>query len=116
MGQFLRLTAENSSLTLHEGQHDIFNIHAKSAVVSFEVREGMEVEHTPEIYLTRYHQVFEDKFESSFLRLDRCWFLALLKVDTHLLQALFNDLRLSFVGFAFQGENASSLKATTSLN
>ena len=44
----------------------------------------MEGEHTPEIDLTRCHQVSEDrdKFETSFLRLDRCCFLALLRVDT----------------------------------
>ena len=46
--------------------------------------------------MTRQHQVLEegDKFESSFLRLDRCCFLVLLIVDTHLLRALWNDLRL----------------------
>ena len=44
----------------------------------------MEGEHTPETDLTRPHQVFEegDKFESSFLRLFRLCFLALLRVDT----------------------------------
>ena len=42
----------------------------------------MEGEHPPETDLARSHQVFEgDKFESSFLILDRC-FLALLGVDT----------------------------------
>ena len=42
-------------------------------MVPFEVREGMEGEHTPETDLSRHHQVLEegDKFESSFLRLDR---------------------------------------------
>ena len=69
----------------------------------------MEVEHTPEINLTRCHQVFEkeDKFESLFLRLDRCCFLDLLRADTYLLRALWNDLRLSSVGFGFQEESAS---------
>ena len=49
---------------------------AESAVVPFEVREGMEGEHTPETDKARHHQVLEeeDKFESSFLRLDRCFF------------------------------------------
>ena len=73
----------------------------------------MEGKHTPE---TRNHQVLEegDKFESSFLRCDRCCFLAFLRVDTHLLQALWNDLRLPSVRFAFQEENASCFKATAS--
>ena len=81
----------------------------------FQVREGVEVEHTPEMDLTMRHQVLEeaDKFESSFLRLDRCCFLALLRVDTHL-WALWNDLRLPLVRFAFQEENASCFKATAS--
>ena len=60
----------------------------------------------------RHHQVLEegDEFESSFLSLDRCCFLAVLRVDTHLLQALWNDLRLPSIRFAFQEENASVLK------
>ena len=60
------------------------------AVVPCEVREGMEGEHTPETDLIRHCQVLVegDKFESSILRLARCCFLALLRVDTHLLQAL----------------------------
>ncbi len=58
---------------------------AASAVQPFEVREGMEGEHTPETDITRCHQDLEEeyKFESSDLRLERC-FLALLRVDTHL--------------------------------
>ena len=57
----------------------------ESAGEPFEVTEGLEGEHTPETNLTRHHQVLEevDKFESSILRLDRC-FVALLRVDTHL--------------------------------
>ena len=53
--------------------------------------------------LTSRHQVLEegDKFESSFLRLEGCCFLALLRVDT-------------LVGFAIQEENASYFKATDS--
>ena len=49
-----------------------------SAVMPFEEKEGIEGEHTPETDLTRCHQVMQegDRFESSFLRLDRC-FLAL---------------------------------------
>ena len=44
--------------------------HAVSAVRPFEVREGMEGEHTPETDLTRRHQDLEegDRFESSDLR------------------------------------------------
>ena len=46
---------------------------AESALVLFEERERMKGKHTPKKDLTRYHQVLEegDKFESSFLRLDR---------------------------------------------
>ena len=53
-------------------------------MVPFEVREGMEGEHALETDLTRHHEVSEegDKFESSFLRLFRLCFLALLRVDT----------------------------------
>ena len=66
---------------------------AVSAMVPFEVREGMEGNHKPKTDLTRCHQVLEegDKFESSFLRLARC-FLALLRMDTHLLQPFSNVL------------------------
>jgi len=47
-------------------------------------REGMEVERSTEIDWRRHHQVLKEgnKFESSFLRLDRCCFLALLRLDT----------------------------------
>ena len=53
-------------------------------MVPFEVREGMEGQHTPVTDLTRHHQVLEEreKFESSLLRLDRRCFMALLRVDT----------------------------------
>ena len=56
-----------------------------SAERPFEVREGMEGEHTPETDLTTHHQDLEkgDRFESSDLRLERCCFPALLRVDTH---------------------------------
>ena len=45
---------------------------AVSAVQPFEVREGMEGEHTPETDLTRCHQDLEagDRFESSDLTLE----------------------------------------------
>ena len=68
-----------------EFRHSAFS-RAVSAVRPFEVREGMEGEHIPEIDLIRRHQDFEEgeRFESSDLSLERC-FLALLRVDTHLL-------------------------------
>ena len=46
--------------------------------------------------------------------LDRCCVLALLRVDTRMLQALWNDLRFLLVGLAFQEEKASYFKATAS--
>ena len=68
-----------------EFRHSAFS-HAVSAVRPFEVRERMEGEHTPETDLIRHHRDFEEgeRFESSDLRLERCCFLALLRVDTHL--------------------------------
>ena len=85
-----------------ELRHSAFS-RAELAVEPFEVRKGMEEEHTPETDLTRCHWVLEegDKFESSFLRSNRCCFLALLKLDAHLLRALWNDPRLPSVRFAF---------------
>ena len=64
-------------------RHSAFSC-AVSAVWPFEVREGMEGQHTPETDLTQHHQDLEegDRFESSDLRLERCCFLALLRVDT----------------------------------
>ena len=64
----------------------------ESAVVPFEEWEGMEWEYTPETNLTSCYQVLKDgaKFESSFLRLARCCFLAYLRVDTHLLWTFWN--------------------------
>ena len=84
-----------------EFRHSAFS-RAVSAVRSFEVREGMEGEHTPETDLIRCHQDFEEgeRFESSDLSLERCCFLALLRVDTHLFRALWKELRLPSVGFA----------------
>ena len=68
-----------------EFRHSAFSL-AVSAVWPFEVREGMEGEHTPETDLIRCHQDLEEgeRFESSDLSLERCCFLALLGVDTHL--------------------------------
>ena len=53
-------------------------------MVPFEAKEGIEGVHTSETDLRRCHQVLEegDKFESSFLRVDRCCFLAFLRVET----------------------------------
>ena len=53
-----------------EFSHSAFS-RAESAVWPFEVREGMEEEHTPETILNRHHQDLEegDRFESSVLRL-----------------------------------------------
>ena len=75
---------------------------AVSAVWPFEVREGMEGEQAPETHLIRCHQDLEmgESFESSDLRLGRCCFLALLRVDTHLFRALWNEeITLSWVCF-----------------
>ena len=69
-----------------ELRHSAFS-RVEVAVVPFEEREGMEGKHTQETDFTRHHNVLEegDKFESSFLRMDRCYFLALQRVNTHLL-------------------------------
>ena len=85
-----------------EFRHSAFSC-AVSAVRPFEVREGTEREHTPETDLTRCHQDLDEgnRFESSDLRLERCCFLALLRVDTHLFQALWKELRLPSVEFTF---------------
>ena len=90
---------------------------ALSAVWPFEVREGMEGEHTAETDLTRCHRDLEerDRFESSDLRLESCCFLAHLRVDTHLLRALWKELRLPSVGFAFHVAKASCFRTTASL-
>ena len=70
----------------------------------------MEGEHTPETDLIRCHQDLEsgERFESSDLRLERCCFLALLRVDTHLFQALWKELRLPSDGFAFHEAKAKA--------
>ena len=82
----------------------------------FEVREGMEGEHTPETYLIgRYKDLEEGKrFESSDLRFERCCFLALLMVYAHLLQVFWKELRLPSVGFAFHEAKASFFRITAS--
>ena len=54
------------------------------------------------------------QFESSFLRLDRCCFLALLREDTHLLRTFWNSLRLPSVGLVLQQEKASYSTASAS--
>ena len=77
---------------------------------------GMEGEHTPETDLTKCHQDLEegDRFEISDLRLQRCCFLVLLRVDTHLFQALWKELRLPSVGLAFHEVKASCFRTTAS--
>ena len=74
----------------------------------------MKGEHIPETDLTRCYQDLEegDRFESSDLRLERCLFLALLRVETHLFQALWNELRLPSVGFVFHEAKASCIRTT----
>ena len=66
-----------------EIRHSAFSC-AVSAVRPFEVREWMKGKHTPETDITRRQQDLEegDRFESSDLRLERCCFLALFRVDT----------------------------------
>ena len=78
-----------------ELRHSAFS-HAVSAVWPFEVRERVDGKHTPERDLIRCHQDLEEgeRFESSDLRLERCCFLALLRVDTYLFRALWKELRL----------------------
>ncbi len=80
----------------------------------FEVREGMKGEHTPETDLIRCHQDLEEgeRFESSDLSLERCCFLALLRVDTHLFRALWKELRLPSIEFAFHKAKASYFRKT----
>ena len=77
-----------------EFMHSAFS-RAVSAVRPFEVREGMEGEHTPETDLIRRRQDMEEgeRFESSDLRLERCCFLALLRLDTPLFHALLLSMR-----------------------
>ena len=98
-----------------EFRHSAFS-RAVSAVRPFEVREGMEGEHTPEKDFIRPHQDLKEgeRFESSDLRLERCCFLALLRLDTHLFQSLWKKLRLPSVGFAFHEEKASCFRTTAS--
>ena len=71
-------------------------------------------EHTPETDLTRCHQYLEkgDRYERSDLRCESRCFLDLLQRDTHLFQALWKELRLPSVGFAFI--KASCFRTTTS--
>ena len=99
-----------------EFRHSAAFSRAVSAVRPFEGREGMEGEHTPETDLIRRLQDLEEgeRFESSDLRLERCCFLALLRVDTHLFRALWKELRLPSVGFAFHEAKASCIRTTAS--
>ena len=79
-----------------EFRHSAFS-RAVSDVQPFEVREG---EHTPETELTRCHQDLEegDRFESSDLRLERCCFLALLRVETLVLSFVEgNEIAFSWI-------------------
>ena len=87
-----------------------------SAEWPFEVRELLEGEHTPETDLTRRHPDLEegDRFESSDLRMERWCFLVLLRVDTHLFQTLWKELRLLSVGFAFHEAKANCFRTTAS--
>ena len=73
-----------------EFRHSAF-LRAVSPVQPIETREGMEGEHTPEADLIRCHQDLEegDRFESSDLRLEKCCFLALLRVNTHTFSELY---------------------------
>ena len=56
--------------------------------------------------LTRHHQILEkgDKFESSFLRLDRC-FLALLRVDNTLVASFVEWFEVAFGWICHPGGN-----------
>ena len=98
-----------------EFRHSAFS-HAVSTVQPFEVREEMEGKHTPETDLIRRHQDLEEgeRFESSDLGLERCCFLALLRDDTHLFRALWKELRLPSVGFAFHEAKASCFRTNAS--
>ena len=85
-----------------EFRHSAFS-RAVSPVRPFEVREGMELEHTPETDLIRRHQDLEEgeRFESSDLSLERCCFLALLRVDSELVPSFMEgtEITLSWVCF-----------------
>ena len=72
----------------------------------------MEWEHTPETDLIRCHQDLEEgeRFES----FEICCFLALLRVDTHLFQALWKELKFPSVGLAFHEAKASCFRTTAS--
>ena len=83
----------------------------------FEIMEGMEGERTLDTTdLIIRHQDLEEggRFESSDLRLEGCCFLALLRVDTHLFRALWKELILPSVGFAFHEAKASCFRTTAS--
>ena len=67
----------------NEFRHSAFS-RVVSAVWPFELRKGREGDHTPETDLIRRHQDLEEgeRFDSSDLRLERCCFLAPLRLDT----------------------------------
>ena len=70
-------------------------MHSASAVRPFEVREGMEVGTYTRNRLNEMPPGFGGgRFEISDMRFERCCFLALLRVDTHLFRALWKELRL----------------------
>ena len=84
-----------------EFRHSAFS-RAVSAVRPFKVMEGMEGEHSPETDLIRCHQDLEEgeRIESSDLSLERCCFLALLRVDTLVLSFMEGtEITLSWVCF-----------------
>ena len=68
-----------------EGKKTVWNRNSSVSCAAILGKGGDGGEHTPETDLTRCHQDFEegDRFESSDLRLERCCFLALRRVDTH---------------------------------
>ena len=76
-----------------------------SAVLPYEVKEGMEGEHIPETDFIRRHQDLEEgeRFESLDLTLERCCFLTLLRVDTHTLVPSFmegSEITISWICFS----------------
>ena len=68
---------------------------AESAVMQFEVEGGLEWEHASETDLKKRHHHWEegDLLESSALRFAR-YFLAFLRMDTHLFRAFGNERKL----------------------
>ena len=73
--------------------------------------EGMKGEHAPETDVTRCHQVLEygDEFESSFLRLDRC-FLALIRVNTLVVDFL-ESTEIAFSQICLAGQEGKLIQS-----